>query len=46
MILLPSRQFRRRDFILKTLGSAALLAAPVPVLAQATAGAPTRENPP
>ncbi len=44
MILLPSRQFRRRDFILKTLGSAALLAAPVPVLAQATAGAPTGKS--
>src|ERR1019366_4916 len=37
MILLPSPQFRRRDFILKALGSAALLAAPLPVLAQ-TAG--------
>jgi TolB protein len=36
MILLPSSQFRRRDFILNALGSAALLAAPLPVLAQAT----------
>jgi TolB protein len=38
MILLPSPQFRRRDFIWNVLGSAALLAAPVPVLAQATGG--------
>lgn len=37
MILLLSPQFRRRDFILKALGSAALLAVPLPVLAQ-TAG--------
>ncbi len=38
MILLPSAEFRRRDFILKTLGGAALLAAPMPVLAQTTGG--------
>src|SRR5580704_14155485 len=36
MILLPTSKFRRRDFILNALGSAALLAAPLPVLAQAT----------
>ncbi len=34
MILLPSAKFRRRDFILNALGSAALLAAPGEVLAQ------------
>ena len=39
MILLPTLEFRRRDFILNALGSAALLAAPVPVLAQETGGA-------
>ncbi len=38
MILLPSPKFRRRDFILTALGSAALLAAPVPVQAQTTGG--------
>src|SRR4051794_15077628 len=39
MILLPTPEFRRRDFILNALGTAALLAAPAPVLAQATAPA-------
>jgi len=39
MILLPSLEFRRRDFILNALGSAALLAAPSPLLAQSTGGA-------
>jgi TolB protein len=38
MTLLPSSEFRRRDFILNALGSAALLAAPLPVLAQTTGG--------
>jgi TolB protein len=38
MILLPGLEFRRRDFILNALGSAALLAAPAPVLAQDTGG--------
>src|SRR5471032_2746085 len=38
MILLPTSEFRRRDFILNALGSAALLATPVPVLAQTTGG--------
>jgi TolB protein len=38
MTLLPSSQFRRRDFILNALGSAALLAAPATVLAQQTGG--------
>src|SRR6185312_10272845 len=36
MILLPTPEFRRRDFILRAFGSAALLAAPVPVIAQET----------
>jgi len=38
MLLLPSAQFRRRDFIWSALGSAALAAAPLPALAQATGG--------
>ena len=38
MILLPSLEFRRRDFILNALGSAAALAAPMPVFAQDTGG--------
>jgi TolB protein len=38
MILLPTAKFRRRDVILNALGSAALFAAPAPVLAQATGG--------
>ena len=38
MILLPSPRFRRRDLILDALGTAALLAAPLPVWAQATGG--------
>ena len=38
MILLPDPRYRRRDFLLNALGSAALLAAPMPVVAQ-TAGA-------
>jgi len=36
MILLPTSEFRRRDVILNALGSAAVLAAPVRVLAQST----------
>ena len=36
MILLPTSETRRRDFLLKALGGAALLAAPRPVLAQDT----------
>src|ERR1700729_532282 len=36
MILLPKAEFRRRDIMLSALGSAALLAAPVPVSAQST----------
>src|SRR5277367_1941222 len=36
MILLPTSEFRRRDVILSALGSAAVLAAPVRVLAQST----------
>ncbi|MSP01882.1 MAG: Tol-Pal system protein TolB [Acetobacteraceae bacterium] len=36
MILLPTSEVRRRDLILNALGSAALLAAPMPVLAQDT----------
>ncbi len=39
MILLPDPKFRRRDFVLNALSTAAMLAAPMPVLAQATAGA-------
>jgi TolB protein len=38
MILLPSLEFRRRDFIWNALGSAALLTAPATVFAQATGG--------
>jgi TolB protein len=38
MILLPTAKFRRRDVILNALGTAALFAAPAPVLAQATGG--------
>ena len=38
MILLPTREFRRRDVILNVLGAAAAFAAPVPVLAQDTGG--------
>jgi TolB protein len=38
MILLPTLEFRRRDFIRNALGSAALLAAPATVLAQTTGG--------
>lgn len=38
MILLPTAKFRRRDVILNALGSAALLAASAPVLAQSTGG--------
>ena len=37
-MLLPSPQFRRRDFICTALGSAALAATPRPVLAQTTGG--------
>src|SRR3979409_57626 len=39
MILLPSPRFRRRDFILNALGTAALLSAPLPVWAQTIGGA-------
>jgi TolB protein len=38
MILLPTAKFRRRDVILNALGSAAMFAAPAPVLAQSTGG--------
>ena len=38
MLLIPTPQFRRRDFICRALGSAALAAAPVTVLAQSTGG--------
>ena len=38
MILIPSPETRRRDFMLKALGGAALLSAPTRVLAQATGG--------
>src|ERR1700722_3861235 len=41
MIVLPSAKFRRRDVMLSALGSAAaLLAVPMPVLAQVLAQAP------
>ena len=38
MILLPSKAFRRRDILLRAMGSAALLSAPVPVFAQDATG--------
>ena len=38
MILLPTLEFRRRDFILNALGTAALLAAPGLVVAQDAGG--------
>src|ERR1700730_16528509 len=38
MILLPTLETRRRDFILNALGTAALAAGPLPVLAQETQG--------
>ena len=38
MILLPTLETRRRDFILNAMGTAALAAAPLPVLAQETQG--------
>jgi TolB protein len=38
MILLPTLEMRRRDFILHALGTAALAAVPLPVLAQETQG--------
>jgi TolB protein len=34
MICLPSLKFRRRDFILRTLGAAATAASPIPILAR------------
>jgi hypothetical protein len=41
MILLPTLEFHRRDFIQRALGSAVLLAAPVPVLVQRALAQPT-----
>jgi len=46
MTVLPASEFRRRDFILNALGPAALLAAPVPVLAQTTGGTPAATSGP